>query len=66
MQSTQSSGATTIRVLVADDTRIHTQLLADFVDRGFEIVFNYPPNTQHETPWGSFNINDGIITARNR
>jgi len=29
MQSTQSTGGPVIRVLVADDTQIHTQLLSD-------------------------------------
>lgn len=33
MQSGQASGRATIRVLVADDTRIHTQLLADVLQR---------------------------------
>jgi len=33
MQSAQSSGGERIRVLVADDTRIHTQLLADALRR---------------------------------
>ena len=33
MQYDQASGDETIRVLVADDTRIHTQLLADALRR---------------------------------
>jgi hypothetical protein len=43
----------------------HEALPKEFVDRGFEFLFDYPPNTHHETPLGSFDINDGIITARN-
>lgn len=40
MQATQGSGGETIRVLVVDDTRIHTQLLADALrrDRQLEVV----------------------------
>jgi two-component system, NarL family, nitrate/nitrite response regulator NarL len=37
MQSTHSSGGPTIRVLVADDTRIHTQLLADALRRDLQL-----------------------------
>lgn len=40
MQSVQSSGGEVIRVLVADDTQIHTQLLADALrrDRQLEVI----------------------------
>jgi DNA-binding NarL/FixJ family response regulator len=40
MQSTRDPGGETIRVLVADDTRIHTQLLAEALrrDRQLEVV----------------------------
>jgi two-component system, NarL family, nitrate/nitrite response regulator NarL len=40
MQHAQRSGEETIRVLVADDTRIHTQLLADALrrDRYLEVI----------------------------
>jgi two-component system nitrate/nitrite response regulator NarL len=43
MQSTQSLGSATIRVLVADDTRIHTQLLADALRRDPELDVITPP-----------------------
>lgn len=43
MQSTQSSGATIIHVLVADDTRIHTQLLADALQRDPHLEVITPP-----------------------
>jgi hypothetical protein len=46
-------------------TDTHVALLKEFINFGFEIVFDYPPNTHHETPRGSFDVNDGIITARN-
>ena len=43
MQSTQSSGGEIIRVLVADDTRIHTQLLADALRRITNWKWSAPP-----------------------
>jgi two-component system nitrate/nitrite response regulator NarL len=43
MQSIQSSGGETIRVLVADDTRIHTQLLADALRRDLQLEVISPP-----------------------
>ena len=47
MQTTPSLGSETIRVLVADDTRIHTQLLADALrrDRQLEVI-SPPPRYQ--------------------
>ena len=43
MQSTPTSGGETIRVLVADDTRIHTQLLADALRRDLQLEVISPP-----------------------
>jgi DNA-binding NarL/FixJ family response regulator len=43
MQSTQGSGGETIRVLVVDDTRIHTQLLADALRRDRQLEVVSPP-----------------------
>jgi len=43
MQSTQSAGGPVIRVLVADDTRIHTQLLADALRRDHQLEMVSPP-----------------------
>jgi two-component system, NarL family, nitrate/nitrite response regulator NarL len=43
MQSTPSSGGQAIRVLVADDTRIHTQLLADALRRDLQLEVISPP-----------------------
>ena len=47
MQSAHNSGAETIRVLVADDTQIHTQLLTDALrrDRQLEVV-SPPPRSR--------------------
>jgi two-component system nitrate/nitrite response regulator NarL len=48
MQYAQASGGEIIRVLVADDTRIHTQLLADALrqDRQLEVLSS--PSNSHE------------------
>ena len=43
MQSTHGSGGEMIRVLVADDTRIHTQLLADALRRDRQLEVISPP-----------------------
>src|SRR6185369_10225713 len=43
MQSPPTSGGQTIRVLVADDTRIHTQLLADALRRDLQLEVISPP-----------------------
>jgi DNA-binding NarL/FixJ family response regulator len=43
MQSPESLGSKTIRVLVADDTRIHTQLLADALRRDPQLEVVSPP-----------------------
>jgi two-component system nitrate/nitrite response regulator NarL len=48
MQSTQSPGGETIRVLVADDTRIHTQLLADALRRDRQLEVISPPARSRE------------------
>jgi len=47
MQYDQASGDETIRVLVADDTRIHTQLLADALrrDNHMEVISSPPHST---------------------
>ena len=43
MQAIHSSGSETIRVLVADDTRIHTQLLAEALRRDRQLEVISPP-----------------------
>jgi two-component system, NarL family, nitrate/nitrite response regulator NarL len=46
MQYGQASGDETLRVLVADDTRIHTQLLADALRRDSQMeVISSPPHS---------------------
>jgi two-component system nitrate/nitrite response regulator NarL len=47
MPSSHNSGRETIRVLVADDTRIHTQLLADALRRDQQLeVVSLPPRSR--------------------
>jgi two-component system, NarL family, nitrate/nitrite response regulator NarL len=48
MQPTQSTGGEVIRVLVADDTRIHTQLLADALRRDRQLEVVSPPNRSRD------------------
>src|SRR5712692_1393201 len=48
MQSAQYSGEEMIRVLVADDTRIHTQLLADALRRDPQLEVIIPPARSHD------------------
>ena len=48
MHSAQSSGGETIRVLVVDDTRIHTQLLADALRRDPQLEVISPPSRSRE------------------
>lgn len=50
MQATQGSGGETIRVLVVDDTRIHTQLLADALRRDSQLEIVSPPARLFELP----------------
>ena len=46
-------------------TDLHHTLLKMFQKDGWEIVFNYKPNAEHESPLGCFSTNDGVLTARN-
>ncbi len=48
MQHAEDSGGKTIRVLVADDTRIHTQLLADALRRSPEFDVLSSPSHSHD------------------
>jgi two-component system, NarL family, nitrate/nitrite response regulator NarL len=50
MQATQGSGGDTIRVLVVDDTRIHTQLLADALRRDRQLEVVSPPARSRDLP----------------
>lgn len=44
---------------------IHIMLRDEFARHGFEIVFDYPPNSTHSTSWGMFTVNDGVLAACN-
>jgi hypothetical protein len=44
---------------------IHRTLLRKFAKAGWEVVFNYQPNSMHASPWGPFRTNDGILTLKN-
>jgi two-component system nitrate/nitrite response regulator NarL len=48
MQSTRNSEGEMIRVLVADDTRIHTQLLADALRRDHQLEVVTPPTRSRD------------------
>ena len=48
MQSTLTSGGQAIRVLVADNTWIHTQLLADALRRDLQLEVISPPAQSHD------------------
>lgn len=44
---------------------VHRSLSRMFADDGWEIVFDYEPESLHETEFGSFTTNDGILSVRN-
>jgi FkbM family methyltransferase len=44
---------------------VHESLLQLFADDGWNIVFNFAPNTTHETAIGTFTLNDGVLTVTN-
>lgn len=44
---------------------VHHSLHRMFVDDGWDIVFNYEPESRHITELGSFTTNDGILSVRN-
>jgi hypothetical protein len=43
----------------------HAMLHDLFAGQGWEIVFSYEPETEHETLLGTFKTQDGILTVRN-
>jgi FkbM family methyltransferase len=43
----------------------HDALRALFASAGWEIVFDYAPNSRHATERGTFDLVDGILSARN-
>jgi hypothetical protein len=44
---------------------VHAALLGQFEKEGWDIVFNFAPNSKFDTPLGSFSTNDGVLTVRN-
>jgi hypothetical protein len=44
---------------------VHNALLERFQMDGWQIVFNYEPNSTFESALGNFSTNDGVLTARN-
>jgi hypothetical protein len=43
----------------------HAMLRRLFGERGWQAVFDYPPDGRHASPFGEFTTNDGILTFRN-
>jgi hypothetical protein len=43
----------------------HAELRALLSDAGWEIIFDYLPNSHYDTARGPLDLNDGIISARN-
>ncbi len=44
---------------------VHSALLGLFQKEGWDIVFDFAPNSQFESPLGNFTTNDGVLTVRN-
>jgi hypothetical protein len=44
---------------------VHESLRSLFADSGWNIVFSFAPNAQHECGLGRFELNDGILTVTN-
>jgi hypothetical protein len=44
---------------------VHRNLSQLLQQNGWDIVFDYDPNTTHETPCGKFSLNDGVLSAVN-
>jgi len=44
---------------------VHLSLQSLLEKDGWDIVFNYEPNSDHTSALGSFKTNDGVLTARN-
>jgi len=44
---------------------VHKNLAELFQRGGWRLVFNFPPNSEHQTPAGVFSLNDGVLTAVN-
>jgi len=44
---------------------VHDSLAKLFRRKGWHIIFDYPPNSSHSHPLGSFELNDGVLTVLN-
>jgi hypothetical protein len=44
---------------------VHSMLMELFDKDGWDIVFNYEPNSTFTSPLGKFSTNDGVLTAVN-
>jgi len=44
---------------------VHAALVRLFAEDGWEIVFDYAPNSRHDSALGAFETNDGVLTVRN-
>jgi hypothetical protein len=44
---------------------VHAELTRLLRRDGWSIVFDYAPNSQFDTPLGSFSTNDGVLSAVN-
>jgi hypothetical protein len=44
---------------------VHKVLSNRFRAAGWEIVFDYEPNSEYRTDWGAFAVNDGVLTVVN-
>jgi hypothetical protein len=44
---------------------VHQSLLEMFAEDGWDIVFNYEPESVHETVLATFSTNDGVLSIRN-
>lgn len=44
---------------------VHRELRDRFRDDGWEIIFDFAPNSRFQTTLGSFATNDGVLTVRN-
>jgi Methyltransferase FkbM domain len=44
---------------------VHRYLLKMFHDDGWDVVFSYEPESQHETIFGTVLTNDGVLSLRN-
>lgn len=44
---------------------IHQKMQDLFAANGWQILFSFPGNRRHQTPYGNFDLNDGVLSAVN-